>query len=438
MNTTNHSTRVGQGNYASLYPRQFTAADFVNPNTYKYTRAPVENALTLIPEAFTSAEFYALEQERVFANTWIPVALTSQVQNPGDALVVTVAGQSIIIARNKEGELRAFYNVCRHRGAMMLDDGCTQLKANRIRCPYHSGAYDLDGNCIGTPLFEGSGIPQEMESAFDMGGVEKFSRDDYPLFPVHVDAWAYLIFVNLSEEPRPLLQQLGDLPERLAPYRLHEWVIVRQMDFLFRANYKLVGENFMEYYHLPWVHPELIKVSRMEDHYRWQGRGMYTGMMTWPISQGDEGGWLGLPPMPGLADQYYESARFIWLFPNVALNVMPNHSFVMITRPDGPARTVENTYILCHPDSLGDTRAQAELDQLAAFWKLVNEQDIEIVEKVQAGLSMKPYRGGRMCYHFEEPVHRYQNMIIDKMCGIERAPAGDEVAEQPMFGGNKA
>lgn len=419
--------------YTALYPESFTVDDYINPETYKYTRAPVESALTIIPEAFTDEDFYRIEQQRVFGNSWIPVALTAHVRNPGDVKIVEVAGQSIIITRNQAGELRSFYNVCRHRGAMILEKQCTKLQSNRIRCPYHSWGYDLNGECIGTPLFDGSDIPDEMQPAFDMQGVDKFRREEYPLFSVHVSTWAYFIFVNLAEDPAPLAEQLGDLPNRLAPYRLDEWTICREKEFIFNANYKLVGENFMEYYHLPWVHPELIKVSRMEDHYRWQGRGMYTGMMTWPISTGDSGGWLGLPPMSGLQEQYLTSARFIWLFPNAAMSVMPNHSFVMITRPNGPAYTVEETYILCHPESLENDGAEAELDQLTDFWTLVNNQDIDIVEKVQAGLTMRPYRGGRMCYRFEEPLHRYQNMIIDKMCGITRTPDGDEAERTPMF-----
>lgn len=430
MNRNGHQ----KTSYADLYPPTLTAEDFIKEETYKYTRAPVEAALTLIPEAFTSEEFFRIEQERIFGNSWVAVGCTSQVSKAGETIVTPVAGQSIIITRNKQGELRAFYNVCRHRGAKMLDEGCTALRGSRIRCPYHSWGYNLDGDCIGTPLFEGSDIPEDQRGIFDMGGVQKFDRADYSLFPIHVDSWGFLVFVNLSEEPAPLAEQLGDLPQRFENYRLDEWVMKREVEFIFKANYKLVGENFMEYYHLPWVHPELIKVSRMEDHYRWQGAGMYTGMTTWPIAQNsDDGGWLGLPPMNGLNGTNQESARFIWLFPNVAISVMPNHSFVMITKPEAPAYTIEQTYMLCHPDSLQNETAEAELDQLVEFWRLVNLQDIDIVERVQAGLSMKPYRGGRMCYHFEEPVHRYQNMVIDKMVGLERIPPGDDKEQVPMF-----
>ncbi len=412
--------------YDQLYPHPLKGEDFIKEVTYQHTRTSLKEAITLIPEAYTSPEFFAIEQERVFGNSWVAVGSTGMIANPNAVLVVTVAEQSILIIRNKSGDLRGFYNVCRHRGTKMLDEGCTQLRTSRIHCPYHSWAYDFEGHCIGTPFFEKGDIPEKEKAHFETAGLENFDRKDYGLFPVNVESWGFLIFVNLNENPAPLHKQLGDLPQRFANYRFEEWTVVRHNEFVFKANYKLVGENFMEYYHLPWVHPELIQVSKVEDHYRWQGPGMYTGMTTWPISQNNKtGGWLGLPAIKGLTETEQKSAMFIWLFPNIAINVTPNHVFIMLTQPKGPTHTIEQTWILCHPESLAGESVETELEQLVEFWNLINTQDIGIVEKVQAGLSMKPYRGGRMCYHFEEPLHRFQNMIIDKMVGIERIPEGD-------------
>ncbi|MGH3626091.1 MAG: RHO alpha subunit C-terminal catalytic domain-containing protein, partial [Sciscionella sp.] len=190
---------------------------------------------------------------------------------------------------------------------------------------------------------------------------------------------------------------------------------------------------FMEYYHLPWVHPELIKVSRLADHYRWQGRGMYTGMTTTPISRNTEaGGWDGLSPVPGLGAADATAGRFVWLFPNTAVVVLPNHAFLLLTHPQGPGHTVEETALLTHPDCL-DHGAEAGLDQLERFWDLVNRQDLEIVERVQQGVANPAYDAGRMCYRFEEPLHRFQNMVIDRMLGIHRIPDGDAEPLSPMF-----
>jgi choline monooxygenase len=420
--------------YTRLNPRPTSPEDYTKEETYRHTRAPVDLAVTLIPDAYTSQEFYDLEQEKVFARSWVVVGCTSQVAETGQVIVAEVAGRSIIVTRDKAGKLRAFHNVCRHRATKLLDDDCREVRSNRIRCPYHSWTYDLEGNCLGTPLFEGSDVPEDQQGIFDMSDVKGFDKADYGLLPVRAESWGFLVFVNLDPDAPSLEAYLGDLPERFSDYRLDQWRVVREKKYEVAANYKLVGENSTEYYHLPWVHPELIQVSRMEDHYRWQGPGMYTGFCTTPISQNTEvGGWQGLPPLSSLSGEDAESGRFVWLFPNTPIAVLPNHAFIIIARPDGPSRTVEQTIILSHPESTDSTSAEAELDQLARFWDLVNLQDIEIVERVQQGISNPAYRGGRMCYRFEEPLHRFQNMLIDKMVGIDRVPPGDEGEAVHMF-----
>ena len=416
-----------------LYGRPFTSEDYQREETYRHTRNAVESAVTLIPDAYTSPEFFALEQQKVFASSWVPVGCISDLRMAGDAIVTKVAGQSIIVTRDQEGRLRAFFNVCRHRGTRLLDEGCQKID-RFVRCPYHNWAYDLQGKCLGTPLFTGSDIPQEMQGIFDMSGIKKFDKADFSLYPINVDSWGFLVFVNLGSNPVSLAEQMGDLPQRCANYRLEEWEVVREKVYHIKANYKLIGENFMEYYHLPWVHPELVKVSRMENHYRWQGPGMYSGMVTTPIAQNtDEGGWMGLPPLPTLNSSERDTARFIWLFPNVAINILPNHCFIMITDPIAPDYTVETTRILLPPESDSSPEKERALDQLGHFWDLVNVQDVEIVERVQDGLSTSAYEGGRMCFKFEEPLHRFQNMIIDRLVGIYRIPPGDEQQQAPMF-----
>jgi choline monooxygenase len=171
----------------------------------------------------------------------------------------------------------------------------------------------------------------------------------------------------------------------------------------------------------------------MDSHYRWQGSGMYVGFCTTPIAAaGDGGGWLGLPAIDGLSQEDAVSARFAWLFPNVALNVLPNHVFLLLPRPVAPGLTLETAYLLTHPDSR--LRAEeSDIDALARFWDEVNREDIGIVERVQDGLANPVYEGGRMCYRFEESVHRFQNMEIDRMLGIRRVPEGDPRDHVPMF-----
>jgi choline monooxygenase len=399
--------------------------DYTCEDFYAATRRPVERARTLPRDAYVSEEFLAVERERVFATGWVTVGCAESVRAPGDALVVDVAGRSVLVLRDGEGELRAFYNVCRHRGTQLVDPGERHV-GRFIRCPYHSWAYATDGRCVGTPLFDGSGIPDDQRAVFDTSGAPEFDRADHGLLPVAVERFGPVLLVNLAADPQPLARHLGDLPERLAGYRLEDWALARTREYAIEANYKLIGENFMEYYHLPWVHPGLVEVSPMEAHHRWQGTGMYSGMCTSPIAPDtDSGGWQGLPARDGLSADDAISARFVWLFPNVALNVLPNHVFVIHAMPLGPGRTREATYLLTRPDVAADPAAQPAIDAVAGFWDTVNREDIAIVERVQRGIATTPFPGGPMCYRFEEPVHRFQSMVADRMVGVDRVPAGD-------------
>jgi choline monooxygenase len=268
-----------------------------------------------------------------------------------------------------------------------------------------------------------------------MSGVRAFDKADYGLHPVRVATFGPIVFVCLDPEAPPLEHELGDLPERLAGYRLAEQRLLRRVDYEVDADWKLVAENFSEYYHLPWVHPGLVKVSPLAAHHRWQGPGMYVGFCTSPIApNSDDGGWQGLPALDALDEDDAISARFAWVFPTIAINALPNHTFLILARPASAGRTLESTYLLAHPDVSGAAQdLDRAVDELLGFWDSVNREDIEIVERVQAGLTDPSYTGGRMCYRFEEPVHRFQNMVVDRVLGVQRIPPGDGVAQRPMF-----
>jgi choline monooxygenase len=406
-----------------------SGADYLREETYSATRLPVERASTLIPAAYRCAEFHALEQERVWARGWVCVGYTSQVRDPGDTFIATVAGQPLLLTRDKSGRLRAFYNVCRHRGSQLV---AQEGKHDVIRCPYHSWGYGLDGRLLGAPYFKGLDVPQEHQDHFEPCTARDFRKEDYGLLPVAVDSWGCFVFVHLAAQPAPLAEWLGDLPERFARHPLHELQLVRRRPFTIHANWKLVAENFMEYYHLPWVHPELCNISGFKDHYRYQGPGMYAGMRTTPLSTDPNTVTFELPTMPGLNATEAQSAYWILLFPNLALFLLPNHLFTLLYHADGAGQTLESADMLVHPGALAVPDAQAKIDAILSFWGMVNLQDIAAVERVQKGLQAQAYPGGRMCFRFEEPIHRFQNMVIDRMTGVQHIPAGDAGEESAI------
>lgn len=423
MSSVNANTTYARG------PRALSREDYTREETYRATRPPVEWAVTLIPDAYRSPDFYEVEQERVFGKAWVCVGYTSQVREPGQMFVTVVGGQSLIVTRDKGSRLRAFYNVCRHRGSMLVtQDG----KHDIIRCPYHAWGYALDGRCLGTPYFKGLDIPEEARAAFDTSEAKEFRKEDYGLLQVRVDSWGCFVFVSLDPDAGPLAEWLGDLPQRFARFPLEELRLVGRKPYQIRANWKLIAENFMEYYHLPWVHPELCNVSGFKDHYRCQGPGMYSGMVTSPLTRDPSTVDLELPPMPGLDKTERETAYWIMMFPSIALFLLPNHLFTILFRPEGPGLSMESADLLVHPEVLAAPGAEAKIAAIHDFWAMVNDQDIQAVERVQRGIQAKAYPGGRLCFRFEEPVHRFQNMVIDLMTGNPRIPPGDREDKLPL------
>jgi len=410
----------------SSIPPKFTRDDFTHEAIYAQTRLPLREAKSLIANAYADPEFYSLEQEKVFATSWVAVGYLEQVAEPGQMIMAEVAGQSVIVTRDHTRQLRAYYNVCRHRGAKLV---ASEGPHKRFQCPYHGWQYSLEGHCTAMPMFDHG---RDIHHGRTSSTCQRLAQQDTDLLPVRVETWGFLIFLNLDADAMPLEDWLGDLPQRLAACGLEHWRVARQQDYSLNANWKLIAENFMEYYHLPWVHPELAQVSRVEDHYREQGAGMYTGMRTTPISANtDAGGWQGLPPMAGLSELEQISGRFICLFPNVCFSLLPNHTFVLVLNPRRCDLTLESTALLLPPGSVDTEGVEEALDKLMVFWNMVNQQDVDIVEVVQQGLVNHAYPGGRFSDPFEEPLHRFQNMVIDRMVGMcDRIPAGDPILEE--------
>jgi phenylpropionate dioxygenase-like ring-hydroxylating dioxygenase large terminal subunit len=363
------------------------------------TRLPLDECVGLPPAAYADPGFFDLERQQVFERAWVCVGVAADVAEPGRLLVRRLGHRSIIITRDSgDGRLHGFLNACRHRGTELSDVDCDV--ANTIRCPYHRWAYALDGRLRAAPYIDH--VPRA-----------HFDKDDYSLLPVRVDTWGALLFACLDPDTPPLQEWLGDLPDRMGGYKLDAWEKREEQTLTINANWKLISENYQEYYHLTWVHPELAKVSRVDDHYRYQGPGQYCGQTTTPVSSDQRDDWLRLPAMEGLDDSDSVSGRFVAIFPNVLLSVLPNHVFVMRLEPVAPGVTTEVCTFLLPPGSSGVD--EAAFAPTRAFWFDVNNEDIDIVERSQRGLTHSPGPAGPLVPRFEEPLHRFHNILADCM-----------------------
>ena len=397
-----------------------TESKWRNDDWWTGTRAPLREATGLHPEAYTSDGFFADEQSRVFERSWVCIGAADDVA-AGRLIVRSLGTRSIIVTLNSEGELRGWLNSCRHRGTELAEADC-DIRGT-IRCPYHRWGYDLDGTLVAAPFFD------------DVPRTDSL-RDGLGLVPVRVETWGCLLFACLDQRTPPLSDTLGDLPVRMGGYDLSTWRTHHSQTLDINANWKLISENYQEYYHLTWVHPELAKVSRVADHYRYQGAGMYCGQTTTPVSGDDRDDWLAMPAMTGLDDSDSVSGRFVALFPNVLLSVLPNHVFVLCLDPLAPGLTRETCTWLVPASTTSLT--EDAFESTRTFWLDVNTEDIDIVERGQRGLTRGGVPAGPLAPRFEEPLHRFHSMLANAMTMENPAdwpvPDGDDLSEDARLG----
>ncbi len=348
------------------------SSDWTTDAWWAGTRAPLTQATGLDPAAYTDDRFFAVEQERVFERAWVCVGLAADITEPGRLLVRSLGSRSIVITRSADdGIVRGFLNSCRHRGTELAAADCDI--GSTIRCPYHRWGYATDGRLIATPRFED--VPRE-----------GFDRADHGLVAVRVETWGGLLFACLDPATVPLDVWLGDLPARMAGYGLDQWVPVESRRIEIAANWKLISENFQEYYHLTWVHPELAKVSRVADHYRYQGPGMYCGQTTTPVSADDRDDWLRMPPAPGPRRVRSVQRAVRGDLPQRAAVGAPEPRVRDAARPVlGPGATSESCTWLV-PPTTGELTAE-DIGPTRTFWLDINGEDIDIVERGQRGLA---------------------------------------------------
>lgn len=359
---------------------------------------------TLTGPEYWDPAIWELEKERIFYSQWFCVGRSEQVSEPGDFAVVEVAEESVVLTRNKAGQVRGFYNSCAHRGTRLCD-GSGSLKSSVIKCPYHAWTYDTDGVLVGSP---------------NVREDEGFDRSLYPLSAVHVDEFEGWLFVNLSDDdPVSLADWIANDPnEPLAYSRWNQGDLrigfVRSYDV--RANWKIIVDNYNECLHCPSVHPELVKVvpvykkgaiSERED---WSGVSLGEGMSTFSLT-----GVSGLPRLPGLSDEDAHAYFGYTLFPNLLMNFLSDVVFSLRLLPRGPELTTVVTEYLFQPETIADPGF--DHTPVTDFVDLVSQQDWEVCERAQVGNRSRGYRKGGVYPWNDRLVHDFNEYYRSFMGG---------------------
>ncbi len=346
-------------------------------------------AATMPARWYIEPEFLDLEAEKIFHRTWQPVGLLEDVARIGDFFSCEVLDQPLVVLRNSVGELRAFYNVCPHRAAVVAHG-----RGNRksLQCKYHGWTYDLDGKLLRAPEFE---------------GVEDWDAESVCLRAVAVAAWGPWVFVNLDEPAQPMSATYGAIEREIAAagFNLNQMRLVERRDYLIDCNWKVYVDNYLEGYHLPIAHPGLFREVDY-DQYRVETHRYYSKQYA-PIRD----------VAPGEArDRRYvrsgeaeEDALYYWIFPNVMLNVYLDNTSINIIIPVGHEKTL--TRFEWYFEAPGTGEGWESMQQIIAFSDEIQQEDIELCEWVQRGLRSKAYERGRFSVLRENGVHHFQSLV---------------------------
>ncbi|MGZ4985895.1 MAG: aromatic ring-hydroxylating oxygenase subunit alpha [Chthoniobacterales bacterium] len=347
------------------------------PAFRKTTEAFAAGATTLPQRYFVSPEIFAEEQASIFSKQWICVGHHSQLAATGDYFVREVAGESVIVLRDQKQVVRAFYNVCRHRGTRLCENPTGHFSA--IQCPYHAWTYALDGRLIGAP---------------HMDDVPGFDKSDYSLGAVSLALWEGFIFVNLAATPTPLEEVFAPLAGKFAHWNLPQLRSARRIAYDVRANWKLIFENYSECYHCPGVHPMLSKVSPYDSAENDLCEGPFLGGLM-SITKGASltmSGKACARPVGDMKGEDHARVFYYSIFPNMLLSLHPDYVMLHRLWPQSPGQTLIDCDWLFHPDAFA--RDDFHPEDAVEFWDVTNKQDWHVCELSQQGIASRAYRPG--------------------------------------------
>jgi len=359
---------------------------------------PLAEATGLPNVTYTSEAWQALERRRLFARTWSFAGYVHDIPDPGDAVPVDLAGMPILLVRGGDGTVRAFHNVCRHRGATILEAPARGLKF--LTCPYHAWAYDLEGKLRTRPHFHGG-------DRHDTNG----GGSGPSLAPIRTAVWHHWVFVNIDGEAQPFDDYIAPIARRCEGYEFEQSSYAGTLTFDVACNWKLALENYVEPYHVFAAHPRLHEFVSMAE----REPSKCDGHVMWNFYQfraPEEGRGVGMPYFPNLTDEL--SSRGMWFVavPNFAFEIYPDHIATFIASPVAVDRTRERIDIYLVGDAATGAQFAKQRETVFDMWRDLNSEDLGIIERMQRGRLSPGYDGGRFSPYWDEaPLHLSRQIV---------------------------
>ncbi|MCX4702386.1 aromatic ring-hydroxylating dioxygenase subunit alpha [Streptomyces sp. NBC_01373] len=359
---------------------------------------------TLPGNYYTDPEIFRQEQEHLFESMWFCAVRSADLAKPGAFRTVQVGRESVLVTRGRKGELRAFLNVCRHRGARLCMEESGEVRRN-LQCPYHAWTYDLDGKLIAAP------------NLIKMPDVD---RVEYGLIKVSLREWLGYAWVCLADEPpsfeetvmHAAVERLGDVAA-IDHYGTENLVLGKRIVYDVKANWKLIVENFMECYHCATIHPELTEVlPEFADGFAAQyyvGHGAEFGEEVKGFTVDGSEGFAKLPSVSEDQDRRYYA---ITVKPTVFINLVPDHVILHRMFPMAEDRTVVECDWLYAPEVV---ESGADLSKSVELFHRVNEQDFEACERTQPAMASRAYRRGGVLVPNEHHIGIFHDWLIRRL-----------------------
>jgi Rieske 2Fe-2S family protein len=357
--------------------------------------APFGESVTLPAEAYTTDDVFAFEQERFFTHGWVCAGRVDGLVGTNQARAIQLGNEPILLMRDGEGDLRGFYNTCRHRAHELLPIG-DAVDMRVLKCPYHSWTYSLEGALKGAPSLTRS---------------PDFAKEDYPLIEVEAETWQGFLFIDPSGEAGPLAEHLGNLDEVLAPWQLATLRTAARHDYEIAANWKLVVENYHECYHCSSIHPALCKVTPPNSGVDVIPTGLWCGgdmtLMDHAATMSFDGVSQGTT-IPGLDGELRRKVMYAGLIPNLLISAHPDYVMTHRLIPLSAGRSRIECEWLFPPEAFdkdGFDPAYA-----VDFWDVTNREDWAACEAVQRGVVSRGYRPGPLS-PWESTLHQFYQMV---------------------------
>lgn len=359
-------------------------------------KAPLSDAFTIPAPWYVDPRIAELERRTVFSSAWQVVGRAEQVQRSGQFVTANIADEPIVVVRGNDGELRAFYNVCRHHAAKVVTEPCGL--ASILHCPYHGWNYGLDGSLKGMPEFD---------------GVNNFARSDNGLVPVKVEIWEAFVFVSLDPNARPLREFLGGIVNRCAPLGLSTLHYFATKSWDIACNWKVFVDNYLDGgYHVPHLHKALSSVLDYKQ-YTIENEDRYC-LQSSPMVESDEDAATG-------ATRKGDRAWYFWQYPNFMINCYAGYMDTNLVIPldTDHCRVIFDFYF----DDVSEARRSIN-EQSVSVGDRVQDEDLGICEDVQRGLKSRAYGAGRLSVRREAGEQLFHRLLAaDLKSGLGKTAA---------------